>query len=125
MADALPRIGEDVDVVRMHRLSFYILIVAIVVLWPGEVAQEPQVGNGLEKDERRLAALAVDELRCPVLAGFFREQERDEAVREAPVPLVVTILHELDRVQEVLFDLLETVSFSAAVNLDAGNAERQ
>jgi hypothetical protein len=46
--DALPRIREDVDVVRMHRLSLYILIVAIVVLLPGEVAQEPEIGGGLE-----------------------------------------------------------------------------
>jgi hypothetical protein len=63
VADALPWIRKDVDVVRMHRLSFYILIVAIVVLWPGEVAQEPQVGNGLEKEERTLAALLSHELR--------------------------------------------------------------
>jgi len=125
VADALPRTGEDVDVVRMHRLSLYILIVAIVVLWPGEVAQEPQVGNGLEKQERTLAALAADKLLRPVLAGLLGEQERDEAVLEAPVPLVVAILDELDRMQEVLLDLLEAVSFSAAVNLDTGNAERQ
>jgi hypothetical protein len=112
MPDALPWIRKDVDVVRMHQLSFYILILWMVVLWPGEVAQEPQVGNGLEQQERTLAALTPDKLLRPVLAGLLREQERDEAVLEAPVPLVVAILHELDRMREMLFDLREAVSFS-------------
>jgi hypothetical protein len=65
---------------------------------PGEVAQEPQVGNGLEKEERTLATYAADKLLRPVLAGLLGEQERDEAVLEAPAPLVVAILHEHDTV---------------------------
>ena len=54
MSDLLPRVGEDVDVVRVARLTLYILILAIVVSRPREVAQEPEVGNGLEQEERTL-----------------------------------------------------------------------
>jgi hypothetical protein len=80
VADALPWIRKDVDVIRMHRLSLYILIVAIVVLWPGEVGQEPQVGDSLEKEERTLAVLVANELHRSVPAQLFREKKRDEAV---------------------------------------------
>src|SRR5215472_7848563 len=107
MPDALPRVGEDVDVVRMHRLSFYILILAIVMLWPREVAQEPQVGNGLEQEERTLAAHAADELHRSILANFLRKEERDHAVVEAPMPPEVTVLHEFNRMHQMLFKLLK------------------
>src|SRR5215471_12898265 len=123
MADALPWIRKDVDVVRMRRLSFYILIVAIVVLWPGEVAQEPEVGNGLEKEERTLAARAADELHRSILANFLRKEERDHAVVEAPMPPEVAVLHEFNRMHQMLFKLLKR--FSPAVDLDAWNAQRQ
>ena len=123
VADALPWIRKDVDVIRMHRLSLYILIVAIVVLWPGEVAQEPQVGDGLEKEERTFAALAADKLHRPVLAQLFGEQKRDEAIVEAPVTLVVAVGDELDGLQQISFDLRECLR--ASIDLNTRNAERE
>jgi hypothetical protein len=64
--NALPRVRKNVDVVRMNRFAFGISIIAIVVLWSGEVGQEPVVGDGPEKEERTFGALLPHELEtCP------------------------------------------------------------
>ena len=65
----------------------------------------------------------MDTLHRPGLANLLCEEEGDRAVVEPPVPLEVARLNELDRVQKMLLELVET--FGATVDLDTRYAERQ
>src|SRR6476659_8571175 len=106
IANPLPWVGEYVNIVRMLRHAVRVLVRAGVMLRSREVAQEPVIRNSLEQEEGTFAALFSYELHRAILADLLREEKGNEAVVEAPMPFVVSILNELDGVHDMLLNLL-------------------
>src|SRR6266851_4455842 len=122
-ADSLPRIGEEANAGRVHRLSFDIFVVRRVMLRSRKMPQQPYILNALEEQECTPAALLSNKLHCALFASCAREKKGDDTVVERPVFLKLASLYELNRVEQMTCDLPKT--FGAAIDLYPWNANRQ
>src|SRR5712672_3289691 len=83
-ADSLPRIGEEANAGRVHRLSFDIFVVRRVMLRSRKMPQQSYIRNALEEQECALATFLPNKLHRTCFASLARKEKGDEAIVESP-----------------------------------------